>query len=142
MKNKVYLAGAISGLSYDEVFIWRDDMKSRIEELSGKTWVCFNPVEHFHESYSSTVDEFEAMKVDLWNLEHSTVMICDMNRQASLGTSTELGYAYSKGIPVIGFCDPKNIGTLHPWWYHIPIKICESEDDALLYFIEHFMNED
>lgn len=145
--SKLYLAGSITGLldKFEECEIWRHDVKELFEEIS--KWKVFNPVEHLEWDYTSKVPKLcegkdGGMSFDLYNLRHSDVVMVDL-RFPSIGTNMELGIAYELKIPIIGFIDKSiNKEEIHPWIKNCCLEICDDLDDAKLYFVDHFINED
>lgn len=146
MSKMVFLSGAMTGISHDDAYNWRHDLAERIEEISEGKWNCFNPAELGFSEFQAYKHEknFDRLMMfhDLDKLKHSRVVIADFNHQKSLGTAAELATAYELGIPVIGVCEPANRKTLHPWWVNMSMVIVDDYEDALLFFVDYFINND
>lgn len=134
-KKTIYLAGSMTGLSYEEQNGWRADLKKQLETLSQGKFECINPVEHFTIGAS---DDREAMVWDLLNVRHSDLLIVDMNHPNSIGTTWELGVATELRIPYIGFCDVNKLNDLHPWWKLNCMRIFNDMEDLVLYVLDKF----
>lgn len=121
--KKVYLAGPIHNQT-DEVcngwrsifhkekdFIWLDPMR---RDYRGK--------EVIH-----TVDIVEKDKEDINNSD-AIVAKCD---PIGIGTSMEIIFAYTLGIPVISIMTPAPGKIIHPWIAYHSAYVVESEAEAL-----------
>ena len=148
MSKLVFLSGAISGITSEEAYQWRSDMKNQIETLEAG-WKAFNPMDHFdinslycQSRYGSNekMDDL-AFDIDLAKLRKSDVVICDMSRP-SLGTAAELGIAHELRIPIVGICPENKRGDLHPWWKHFATYLAKDYEDAMIFFVDHFINND
>lgn len=148
MSKMIYLAGKMTGLSDEEMYTWRKDLQDRVEEVTEFAWNVFNPAENFNPNstycnykYGDDLDRI-AMNIDLDKLRHSRLVICDMEHQDSLGTAAELGIAHELNIPIIGVCPKEKLNTLHPWWLLMSTVIVDDYEDAFLFFIDNFVNND
>lgn len=130
---KIYLAGKMSGLSFDSMNEWRKRLKETITmraDLADYKVVVINPVDFFNFEEQRHKSEEEVMDYDLHHVETSDICVVNISElNTSIGTCIELYMAWQLKIPVIAF---GNIGTyenLHPW-----IKRCISryEETQLL----------
>lgn len=130
MKYTVYLAGQITGLTYEGATDWRDKVASqldsdKIETLSpmrGKSYLADAGVLHAGE-YTQVMstgkginrrDNFDCTRCDclLVNLLGTT--------KPSIGTCMEIGWAYQCKIPVLVVMEPNNVHR------HVMIEDCTS----------------
>lgn len=139
MRNIIYLAGAISGISWEEASGWRDAIADNLFKVSHGEWKCFDPCEHYNE-YGEVINDSESMKYDLDHLRHSRFVIANFNyTQKSIGTLIEIGVALENKIPVIGYYSEKE--PLHPWILSACIHVCTSESGLYQFLTDHYLNE-
>lgn len=138
----IYLAGAITGLSWESAEGWRIKIKSKIENTTNKQWICVNPCEHIpHKVFTENVER-ECMKWDLWKLKQCDIVVCDFSHPISLGTSWELGTAFEHNIPIIGVLTESTKEDVHPWWKIAAMHICDDLEDLTRYLQKHFLRGD
>ena len=118
---KVYTAGKMSGLSYDEQNLWRNEVWTRFHERRlGDAVTVVNPAYHYNPNAANTPEtEREAMNWDLAQILDSDVVLVNLDGiDSSTGTVYELGFINAlnrcsgKYIHVIGIGDCRK---LHPW---------------------------
>jgi hypothetical protein len=145
MKQQIYLAGQMTGLSKAEYSTWRRNFKQQIESCSDH-FTCFDPGEeydlipddsnlpiHLKDQYNKA-----AMLLDLDKLRNSRIVVCNMNHQNSMGTSAELALAWEWHIPIIGFCLQENSVTVHPWWKQFATVMFKTPDDVIDYILKNY----
>lgn len=132
----IYLAGAMSGLSFEEQNLWRQNVKSKLEDAYSECRVnCINPVEYYNFESKEYDSELEVMNFDLHKLKHSDLVIVNFNKQESLGTMAEIATAYELRIPIIGL--KSELTKLHPWQECMCSKMFTSLD-KMLYYVQDF----
>ena len=133
----IYLAGAMSGLSFEEQNNWRKAVKGKLENTCSIYRInCINPVDYYNfEDESKYDNETEVMNFDLHKLKHSDLVVVNFNRPESLGTMAEIATAYELRIPIIGLKDEST--KLHPWQECMCSKIFTSLD-KMLYYVQDF----
>lgn len=116
---KIYLAGAMSGLSYHEMNYWRILAQNYLEEpsdMKGYKIQIINPVEFYNFENKSHKTEKEVMSYDLWHVKTSDIVLVNIDKlNTSVGTCVELYQCYIQGTPVIAFGDSAQYELLHPW---------------------------
>lgn len=145
MKQQIYLAGQMTGLSKAEYSTWRRNFKQQIESCSDH-FTCFDPGEeydlipddsnlpiHLKDQYNKA-----AMLLDLDKLRNSRIVVCNMNHQNSMGTSAELALAWEWHIPIISFCLQENSVTVHPWWKQFATVMFKTPDDVIDYILKNY----
>lgn len=114
---KIYLAGAMSGLTFAEYNNWRFNLQNEFKEQYywGKyKLTVINPVDYYDFSKPGDTIE-ESMEFDLWQVRTSDLVIVKLCEQNSIGTAMELCLAKELHKPIIGFYDSGNIDNVHPW---------------------------
>lgn len=119
--SKVYLAGAISGLSHRECVEWRDYATVKLSQ-AGIT--AFSPMRH--KEYLATEVKIEgsypqyALSTDraIMSRDHNDVVTSDavlVNLlslgRVTIGTVMEIAWAFERRIPVVAVMEPH--GNLH-----------------------------
>lgn len=163
MNFKIYLSGAMSGLTQEEQTAWRNNMENKIKMSSAyygcsKTPVFFNPPDWYNFEECEQLNEKEqqlyqkeAMFYDIHNLRNSDLMVvCLDHVNTSIGTAMEIAIAKELKIPVIGFFNDyseltneqleEKLKKVHPWIVNSLDKFCRSAEDAYMYVIEFFLN--
>jgi nucleoside 2-deoxyribosyltransferase len=121
MTYKVYLAGPITGLTFQQGNQWREELALELNKLNIE---CFNPlapdkefddgrvIKHTDFPKDTTAKDIFRRDV-LWILE-SNLVVANFNApHFSPGTMWELGYAFGHGIPVLAF--GKSSQLSHPF---------------------------
>ena len=138
--NQIYAAGAITGLTYQQHFVWRDDLSATISECTKGKWNVFNPSLHISDLEEFSMEEREAMDYDLYHLLRSDLVVVNFSYKAnSFGTVAEMGAAYTHHIPIIGLNETEE--ELHPWQRDMCLKIFTDYNMMIKYLVDHFLNE-
>lgn len=138
---QVYLAGGMSGLSFEEQIAWRDHIGNKIiafaiGNINNRVRV-FNPCDYYNLEEKSHKLEREPFEFDIFNLKRSDFVIANLNKQDSIGTCMELAIAKDNGIPVIGLYTGNE--ELHPWISECCIRICTSMRELEQYVCEYYL---
>ena len=138
-KFSIYLAGAMSGISFEESNAWRKNITKLLNNTYADTKVkCINPNDYYNFKEVTYDSEREVMEFDLHKVRHSDLVIVNFSCPKSLGTMAELAIAYEHRIPVIGL---NEIGqNLHPWQIEMCNKIFRNENDLVNYVIDFYLN--
>lgn len=138
--NQIYAAGAITGLKWDEHFIWRDEMAATIGACTHHKWNVFNPSLHISDIEELNMSDREAMDYDLYHLLRSDLVVVNFSKKAdSLGTAAELGAAYTHQIPIVGLNETGE--ELHPWQRDMCLVVFDKYNMMINYLVNHFLNE-
>ena len=142
-KYFAYLAGGMGKFGkedFDEGQQWRVYCKKALEssECDFKVRVC-NPQDFFNfrdepPQYNS---QSEVMRLDLYKLRNSDIVIVNFNDKWSLGTQSEIAIAYDRGIPVIGLNETKQ--ELHPWQICMCERIFDNIDEMVDYIEDFYL---
>lgn len=137
--KSIYLAGAISDITWDEAQTWRDNFADLLDKAFKNKWCCFDPCKHIHD-FGEVISESEALNYDLDHLRKSRLMVTSFEHtEHSIGTSIELGVAYENRIPIIGY-NPKSY-NLHPWIRGVCTHVCTSWDGLWFLLCNDYLNE-
>lgn len=139
---RLYLAGAMSGVTWEEATGWRDNVishyitKSNEGELNVDLEI-FNPCSYVVDGEVSS--EREDMDFDLYKLRRSDFVICNWNGD-SIGTAIEIGVAKEHNIPIVVYTeDVDRLSKMHPWVKHSAIKVFDNLEDLLVYVDKYFL---
>lgn len=137
----VYLAGGMTGLTYEEQIHWREQIEKRLSgtyksELYNVHTI--NPVKYYNFEEKRHKTEREVMNFDLHKVRSANLVIVDFFDSKSLGTMAELAVAHEHHIPIIGLNEEDN--QLHPWQECMCERIFNKMDDLLDYVAEFYLN--
>lgn len=140
---EIYLAGAMTGLTFEQYNGWRKDIMTKLEDLTKFLSIevkCVNPADYYSlEDVNSYETEVEAMNYDLYRVKKSDLVIVNFaHKTSSLGTMAEIAIAYILGIPVIGLNENNSI--IHPWQKAMCFKMFDDMEDMLLFVLKHYLN--
>lgn len=134
---RVYLAGGMSGISFDEQSKWRKQIQDAIKYGDydcKKNPIFFDPTNYYSLFETEHKSEREVMEYDLYNLKRSDMVIVNFNVPNSIGTAMELAIAKENHMPVIGL--NKDKFDLHPWVSECCTRVC----DNIRELVEHVVN--
>lgn len=127
----VYLAGPISGLTWDEANGWRTN-QLLLERLDAQGWKALNPLanaKHLAPSEGPLDPFFEGdpeaiVQSDLQMLNQSDAVLVKLSKERpSIGTLCEIGYAYAKSKPLIVLREDDDVIHRHPFIEEMAYKV-------------------
>jgi len=136
---KVYLAGAITGLSYDQATIWRYNAAYQLNSNDIET---LDPMRGKYElrgelkiknSYSGidNCNPVEILMHDIADINECSTLLVNMEGITGIGTPFELGYAYCQGKTSVLFNVPERLKG-HPFIYgNDLVTAVEDLDEAI-----------
>ena len=134
---RIYLSGAITGLSYPEANGWRKEIEKAFTEY-GNIDVrisFFNPVDKFMDYY----EERFPFRRDLAELRKADLMIINISKNPnSIGSNIEVGIAYEHKIPVIIYNPEKS--NIHPWHLEIADAVTTSVSELIDLVKDFYIN--
>ena len=137
-KWQIYLAGKMSGLSFEEMNTWRKDAKSKLlsmAEDTGYRLTVFNPVDFYNFEIIEYQSDEEVMDYDLFHVEHSNFLVVNADGlEDSKGTIMEIFDAWIHKIPVFVFGDYKH---RHPWIERCVTRF-EPDIDHVVEYLKNF----
>lgn len=143
MSCKIYLAGKMSGLTYEEMNDWRNRIKTKLIEsanyLDTKVNII-NPVMYYNFEEKRHQTEIEVEEFDLAHVVSSDIIIVNLDGlKDSIGTIIELHDAhYHYRIPVIAFGDKELYENLHPWIKNDITRVERSIVDVVNYIRDFY----
>ena len=150
---KIYLAGSMSGMTWEQQNSWRVSVKNELlkrMDLGGYNLdlTIVNPCEFFNylKPENKFYSEKEAMDFDLHQVRNTDIILVNFNNPKSIGTAMELMLAKELNIPVVGIFEFNNTNdcfeekikeSIHPWLIECCIRILPNQAAAIDY-IETF----
>lgn len=144
MKCKIYLAGKMNGLSFEEMNNWRNEVFQKLLSLSEMYNIklnVVNPVLYYNFEEKRHQTEIEVEEFDLAHVISSDIIIVNLNGlKDSIGTIIELHDAhYHHKIPVIAFGDKELFNNLHPWVKNDITRVENNINDVVTYIRDFYM---
>ena len=141
---KIYLAGKMSGLSFEDMFNWRQEIAKKLKQLAfdfDKPLNVINPVLYYNFVEKRHQTEIEVEEFDLAHVISSDVVIVNLDGlNDSIGTIIELHDAhYHHKIPVIAFGDWQSYDKLHPWIKNNITRVETNIDDMITYIRDFYL---
>lgn len=136
-KFKIYLAGKMSNLSYEEMNGWREkaeDLFAFDDNVKTENPCDFYNFENKRPDFTYT--ESEIKNFDLYLVKNCNLVLVNLDHPNSIGTAIEIHMAHDEWkIPVIGFGTTEN----HPWIELSVDRKCASLEDAVDYIREFYL---
>ena len=144
MNLKIYLAGKMGGLSFEEMNDWRNDAVMKLyreANYCGKSIKVVNPVNYYNFEEKRYQTDIEVEEFDLAHVISSDIIIVNLlGLSDSIGTIIELHDAhYHHKIPVIAFGSQELYNNLHPWVKNEITRVEPDIDGAIEYIKEFYM---
>lgn len=138
---RIYMAGGMNGLSFEEQIKWRSNVRDAIL-YGGYDYeikpLFFSPPEYYPINEPVHKSEREAMEFDLNALRKSDLVVVNFNAPNSIGTAMELMLARELRIPVVGL--NKDGVELHPWIIECTTRICDDMYELVEHITSHYLN--
>ncbi len=104
----VYLAGKISGLSYEDAIKWRAEAAQELKRYG------FSVLDPTLASSTKEMTSKSIVENNKYQIRHSDLVLAEFNYEdLSLGTFGEIVFAKGLGLPVVVWGCSKH--TVHPW---------------------------
>ena len=143
---KIYLAGKMGGLTYEEMNGWREDAIKKISFMTeyygyDTKLHIINPVIYYNFEEVRYQSQIEVEDFDLKHVTSSDLVIVNLDGlDSSIGTIIELHDAYYHNkIPVIAFGDKKIYDNLHPWVKNSITRVENDINDVVLYIKDFYL---
>jgi len=136
-KFRVYLAGAMSNLSFEEMNNWRVKATKLFKQYPDNIHTI-NPVVHYNfEMDRNSYTDKEVKEFDLYHIKNSNIILVNLDHPNSIGTAIELECASRFwNIPIIAFGGENYF--VHPWIKECVIKYCENLEEAVEHIVEYY----
>lgn len=142
-KLKIYLAGRMSGLTYEEMNQWRVNISKIINHMADYHECIVdvvNPVSYYNFQNPRHQNEREVMMYDLAHVKSSNIIVVKLDGlNNSIGSCIELYEAYKNDIPVIALGTDEEYEKLHPWIRECITRYEKTDDEVSLYISEFYM---
>lgn len=140
---KIYLAGKMSGLTFEEMSEWRNEVLKKLyqaAQLSDVSIKVIHPVMYYNFVEKKHQFEVEVEEFDLAHVISSNIIIVNLDGlNDSIGTIIELHDAhYHHKIPVIAFGNSKLYKNLHPWVKNDITRVENNIDDVVTYIRDFY----
>jgi nucleoside 2-deoxyribosyltransferase len=126
--NKIYLAGPISGLQYNEAVSWRDKITEILKDTGNKI-CCLSPmrtkgklndrcvgrIQQSYEDFGCMYSDRGIMSRDFHDCTTSDLVIFNLldAKTISIGTIMELAWCYQSKIPSVVIMLPERFVNIH-----------------------------
>lgn len=141
MKHYVYLAGPITGLTYEGCTDWRDKVA---EQLNNESVRCLSPLRGkqflsgkgaIHSgSYDDNVISSKGItRRDMFDTLRSTAIFVNLlgAERVSIGTCMEIAWAYQNQIPSIVLMEKDNVHRKHVMIQEASMYIADSLEEGI-----------
>ena len=138
---KMYLSGAMRGISWGEQIEWRMQIQNAIrfgDYDYEKKPSFFDPTSFYNYEEKLHKSEREIFEFELDALRKSDVVVVNLKHQSSVGTIMELAIAKELRIPVIAFGVGDN--EVHPWILECCTRVCDSMGELVQYIVDFYLN--
>lgn len=143
---KVYLAGPITGLSYDGACTWRDTVAAACSEEGVKAYSPMRAKEALEDVSDLSAWDYPddgplssraMVKRDLSDVRRADVLLVNLigATRVSVGTMVEIGYAHALNIPIIVAMEEGNIHK-HIFVTEIADLVCPTLDSAIDWILD------
>lgn len=141
---KVYLAGAMTGLSEKMMNDWRLELSTQLKHTFNNIDVI-NPVEHFKKYPDMRADANAMTKWCLEQVSESDLVIARIRKnETSLGTMGELTRACDMWTPICVYSPEVRREELHPFIQYMADFVAQTHDDVIEFtrFIERTLQQE
>jgi nucleoside 2-deoxyribosyltransferase len=138
-KIKIYLAGKMSGLTWEQMNGWRVEATLKIKATNQDRYnFCIeNPCSYYNfEIDPASFSDYECKCFDLFLVENCDLVLVNLDYPDSIGTAIEMELAsrfWNK--PIIAFGTRDNI---HPWMKLAVTKQCKTMDEAITHMFDFY----
>lgn len=142
-KAKCYLAGKMSGLTFEEMNEWRIKLIPKLKEIAAvKEYKLkiINPVDYYNYDHPTHKTEAEVEDFDIQQVLSSQFIIINLNGfDTSAGTHIEYCHASQRNdIVILGLGTKEEEENLHPWLKRY-IRRIENNEDKLCDYIRDYV---
>lgn len=138
-RQYVYLAGAMEGLTYEQMTGWRKEATQKLALHSIETLDPTRRVS-YHDQKDTRYAAARVVKHDLQDIHFSSVILADLRNSTpgrKWGTVCELAHGHTKNKIMIVITDPDQFK--HPFIEFYATEIHHSLDDAIEAVITYFL---
>lgn len=135
---KIYLAGGMTGLTFEESNDWRVFIKNKLIQIADSSVKIINPNDYFNFLLKTHETEREVKNFDLHLVRNADLIIVNFNAPNSIGTAQELAVANENKIPILGL--NKHNFKLHPWLVESCERIFDNSMDLIYYVRNYYLS--
>lgn len=144
MKNtKIYLAGKMGGLTFEESNKWRKDFKDVMDMryfYCDEDYIIINPNDFYNFKETTHKSEKEVMQYDLNHVRSSNIIVVNLSKiNTSIGTAIELYTAAQLNIPVLAWGTSEEWENTHPWLKECISRVESDMHDLCEYIFEYYL---
>lgn len=144
MSIKIYLAGKMGGLTFEQMNRWRKSIKDDLINCASYTNIevnVINPVDYYNFKEKKHQTEIEVEEYNLAHVRSSDIILVNLEGLSdSIGTIIELHDAhYHYKIPVIAFGKQELYDCLHPWIKNDITRVEKNGYDAVTYIRDFYL---
>jgi len=139
---KIYTAGQMSGLTYDDQMGWRLELERLVRTISNNV-IFVHPPHYYRYGEGMHQTEREAMVWDLAQIRDSDIVVVNLNSiSKSIGTHMELGFIEAinqlstKHLHLIGVGKPD---VEHPWLNEVLLRREDTLEQAAAYISAYLL---
>ena len=141
-RYKVYLAGKMSGLSFEVSDKWRSDFQyiMKTAMLSDDNYIIINPNKYYNFKNPTHQSEKEVMQYDLNHVRSSDIIVVNLDGiNTSIGTAMELYAAAQLNIPVLAWGTSEEWENTHPWLRECISRVESDMHNLCEYIFEYYL---
>ena len=136
-KFKIYLAGKMSGLTFEQMNDWREEVSKLLKSHSYEIHTE-NPCHYYNFEGERDFTEHEVKRFDLWLVKNCDLVLVNLDYPDSIGTAIELHMAHDEwNKPVIAY-GGENV-FVHPWIELSITRRCKTMEDAVEHILEFYL---
>jgi len=137
-KVKCYLAGKMSGLTWEQMNGWREEATNLFNKKNNNIHLE-NPCNYYNfEIDPASFSDHECKEFDLWLIKNCDVVLVNLGFSSSIGTAIELELAsrfWNKPVIAYGYHD-----EVHPWMKLSVTKFCNSLEEAIDHILKFYVS--
>ena len=124
----------MADVDFEESNVWRKYIEDELRYDAD----VFNPNMYYNYEHPDDYDnDREVMKFDIYNLEHSDIVIVNFNVPGSIGTAMEVALASMSNKPIIGLNEKYN--EIHPWLKSLCWKMFDDINELIDYVKTYYL---
>lgn len=136
--NKIYLCGKCTGITFEEMNRWREEMKEKATMLANSK--CFNPCDYFGKEWIEKDLSFQEKLLNrdfyISALKSCNIVVANFKDiETSVGSIWEIALANELKIPIMAFNVPNKI---HDWLEATISWKCDNLDDVIYYIGKYY----
>ena len=140
---KIYTAGKMNGLSYEQQLSWRMRFQTELENRSDQLITFIHPPLFYNYGATRHKTEREVMEWELNQIRTCDIVVVNLNEvNSTTGTHMELGFINAmnmignKHIYVVGIGSTRNV---HPWIECSMLRVEPTIESACDYIAEYLL---